>query len=303
MCLTTSVRLALDTCAVRAHIHQDLERPDLKLIGENRDLVLVSISEVAVAELLIALLENRITWGDWTQRIHELNSVLDPEMPILPGGPMLAAMAGLFTESEFNIDDGKSHGQAMWRLLVSATSPDDLKRGIKYQDSQGTHLIKADLALAKNVVSEERDRWIKFIDKMKCLAKDAGWSPEKVKAIVLVELQPKSGEAPDFAVKLDLLGHFLADRISHAAQSDSSYDPTSKKRKNDGIDISLLYLFALPAIICTVDKWFIGRVQEAESPQSSQIITITELNAHLRNGTLNQCIKPCSCDSAEATGH
>lgn len=284
-----TIRLALDTCAVRAHVHQDAERPDLTLLAGQKG-VLVSISDVASAELLIALLENRIPWDAWTKRIQELSTVLDPELPILPGGRQLAEMAGLVPSVGASVDDAKAHSRALWRLLASATSPDDLKRGTTYTDSRGTQGIKADLPTAQQVITDERQGWIKFIDKMKSFVTQGGWSLNKVQAIVTAGLQPQAGESSDLAAKLDALSRFLSGRIHQAAEPHEPYDPAGKKRKNDGIDLSLLYALAFPAVICTTDQWFINRVRESGSPQATQIVTVVELNELLRKGTIGTAL-------------
>src|SRR4051812_28905446 len=114
-----AVRLALDTCAVRSHVHQDTVRPDLESLARQRGQVLVSISDVAAAELLVALLEGRIPWDAWKERVRQLDSILDPDLPILPGGRQLAEMAGLSAGDVAAIDDAKEHGRAYWRLLAS----------------------------------------------------------------------------------------------------------------------------------------------------------------------------------------
>jgi hypothetical protein len=195
-------------------------------------------------------------------------------------------MAGLSSGQGAAVEDAKEHGRAYWRLLASATCPDDLMRGTTYEVPCGMQRIKADLAHAQRVINEERQGWVKFIEKMKGFVTKGAWSLEKVREIVLKGLLPNEGEPADSADKLDALRHFLTGRIYQAAPEEEPYDPTSKKRKNDGIDLSLLYALAFPAIICTTDQWFINRVRESASTQALQVITVAELNQRLAQGSL-----------------
>lgn len=86
--------VVFDTCTVRAVIHGCATALDeLGQIGALRTKARFRIADPAVAELLLALRENRIAWTDWKKRVHCIGGILDQEMPIMPGGKELSEMA------------------------------------------------------------------------------------------------------------------------------------------------------------------------------------------------------------------
>ena len=86
------IRVLLDTCAIRSHIHRQPLLLPVEALRARSELVKVSIADSAMAELFEQRVEDRVP--DWNDRIHEIDSILDPNQPIFPGGDGLGRPAG-----------------------------------------------------------------------------------------------------------------------------------------------------------------------------------------------------------------
>ena len=69
-------------------------------------------------------------------------------------------------------------------------------------------------------------------------------------------------------------------------KGEEQYDPTSKKKKNDGIDLDMLQYLAAPMLICVDDDKFTNAVKNSGSYQREWMLTPIELAEACRKGTL-----------------
>jgi hypothetical protein len=284
------VRLVLDTSAVRKHLHRDADRIDLEMIRKNRDDLLVSLPDIAPAELVKQLLEASIKWGEWG-RIAELDALLDPVMPVIAGGRELALISGLFPVADFDEEDSRRYYKAGWNLLVRSRSRSALSRGIEYRDRRGRRRrrkLRAEPNHIDQVFEDERRGWKEFLDEMKGIPGLAEQPRAEIGRIVDLAMTPGAGEAADLPDKLEAQRRILARYIAEYLRKKEPYNPVSPKNKGDIIDFTMLMVLALPdTVICTADEnTLIKRLREGGSNQLRRVITPQELNQHLNEGTL-----------------
>ena len=98
---------------------------------------------------------------------------------------------------------------------------------------------------------------------------------------------------PPLRVRADILIKFLVEMIAHRTQSESSYNPESHAKKNDGIDLLLTFSFILPAILCTADEKFAAKLKRLVSHQVNWIYTPNQLAEDWEHKTVANLQWPC----------
>jgi hypothetical protein len=88
-------RILLDTVIARKVLHGDADAIDIDALGRAKGAHPISLAEGAFAELTRQIVEGRIPLRDVVRRAARLDAVLDPHMPVAPGGIDLATLAGL----------------------------------------------------------------------------------------------------------------------------------------------------------------------------------------------------------------
>lgn len=95
---------------------------------------------------------------------------------------------------------------------------------------------------------------------------------------------------PDITIRAELLLKYLATIVARSAKTKEPYNPTSSKRKNDGIDFLFLLGLVLPARICSKDSLKI--IKGLDSFQSNWIQTPDEIAIQWRDDMLTKLSWP-----------
>lgn len=281
------IRVLLDTCAIRSHIHQ---HPWLLPISELRarlDVIKVSIADSAMAELFEQRVQNRIP--NWNERIGEIDSILDPEQPVFPGGSELAVLSGTQLGEEPNREDRTQYYRTGWQLLRDAGDLSELQRPHTFKTSDGrTMRITLDPGRLQNVMADERDAWVAFIERMEnILGPDTSPTRKQILDIAQTGLRSQQPtDPPDIADKLDGVVQVLASFIHMRTTGSTPYNPRAEHRRGDVFDWSLLFALPLPAIICTADTTFVNRFRALNSHQASQVVNMEEFSDRVANDSL-----------------
>src|SRR5690242_10616618 len=122
------VRILLDTCTVRNHLHASGNQLDLGAIRSSTEQLRFSLPGGAGVELLEQLTEGRLPWLEWINGIPAIDSILDQRWPLLPTGRQLAAIAGTQTDLAIDIEAERRHLRAVWEVQRHARSTSDLLR-------------------------------------------------------------------------------------------------------------------------------------------------------------------------------
>lgn len=99
------VRIVLDTCTIRNHLHESGQRLDFEAIEASSDQLRLSVAGGAGFELLEQLTEGRLAWSEWP-KISTVTPHLDDRWPLLPTGRQLAALSGTQTDIDIDAEAG-----------------------------------------------------------------------------------------------------------------------------------------------------------------------------------------------------
>lgn len=281
------IRVLLDTCAIRSHIHQGPFLLPVDAVRARLESMKVSIADSAMAELLEQRVANRVP--DWDRRVGEIDSILDTDQPIFPGGNELARLAGTQLGEEPDRADRLRYYREGWQLLRDARDIAELQRPRTYKTADGRAMqIRLDLDTLHRVMDDERNGWIAFIERMKDLiGAETNMTREQILAIMHNGLRPTAPTDPaDIASKLDGVVQVLASFIYLGLNGATPYNPRREKRRGDVFDWTLLFALPLPAIVCTADKKFVNRFRSLNSRQASQLVTMEEFSRHTEDDTL-----------------
>lgn len=281
------VRIVLDTCTVRNHLHRTGKQLDFGAIKSSTEQLRFSLPGGAGVELLEQLTEGRLSWQEWTNGIPAIDAILDERWPILPTGRQLAAIAGTQTDISIDIEAERRHLRAVWRLQRYSQSTADLQRGGWYEGADGQRYgIKLELPKLQSAGTAERDSWKNYIRHIQALLPSLGVqqaSEADILALMKLNQGTYPGDPPDLGEKLDTVARMIARLVSQALKKKAPYNPDADKRRGDAFDISLLFYVPLPSVICTADEKFVNRLRDTGAPQSRQVASVDELNEHVRS--------------------
>jgi hypothetical protein len=285
------VRVVLDTSGVRQHVHGNRNLAnDLKPYVTN-GAILVSIPDTCVAELLMQLLEGRVAWEDWRSRVSGLNEILDPDMPVLPGGSELAFKVGLTTVAPpTDLDDGVV-SRALWEALRDANTLDDLSKPLKVTiPGRGDATVHLDAANAQRIVQTYRDYWPNWIEFIKASFGIAPPNAESIRATVERGVLSLFGGQQGFVEKIDAMVKLLAHYVDISINAREPYNPSSDRRRGDWFDYLMLMSLGLPAVLCTTDQKLINKLKLLKSSQADMVLNIDGLLERLAAGNLKDLV-------------
>lgn len=278
------VRVVLDTCAVRNHIHGNGSLP-VEEIRRYPNEVRVSIHDVAFSEFIIDLNDGHVNWTDWLDVAADFRAMIDPEFPVLLSGRDLATLAGL-VESEAEDDQLPPHDISFtsWRFLLNAQRPEDLGRERVVRTTDNVEMkVCLNIDAARDHIEQSREFWAEYIDAISALPGEV----TRLEILKLLEgaITGRYGEVLDeLRPSLQLLSHYI-DIARH------NYNPESDKRKNDYLDFQILFSLALGnAVICTEDKRMHSTLKFVKAPEARRVISIEELKRRLGEKTLSELI-------------
>jgi hypothetical protein len=287
------VRVLLDTCAVRKHIHGDDDSIDIPAVRARLTEYKVSIPGSTFAELIEQLLDKRLGFLDWSSAVGKLDTVLDPNWPCLPNGKELAYLAGTYTRQRIDIAEERPFMQACWKHLREADCWTRLTRW-PYMFKTPTGELKGNVLREdrlRTVMKDQRDGWVDYIHEMQSrlpqVARgDTGKCERALVDLMNADFGTDPNDAPEVAYKLDAMIRMLAKFTSLAIQKRDAYNPEGNNRRGDVFDLELLFALPLPAIVVTADEKFVNRLREIGAEHAGQVVTIAEFNQHVRAGTL-----------------
>ncbi|EAU64666.1 hypothetical protein STIAU_1379 [Stigmatella aurantiaca DW4/3-1] len=274
-------RIILDTNIVR-YIIQGSTNPenvlDLVDLGRLKGDHKVSIADAAWAELLEALVRHTggMSSEEWARNVGQFGAVLDPELPILPGGRELAILSGLVASPEFKFSEVAPFYRAVWGYTSGATSAEDLLKSYTYKTEDGREYVigPLDFSSPMKVFGERAAKWETYISNV---ALGIPLDLEQHVAAV------RSGLAVDMPMQaVDRLGLFVHAVAHYAVEANNPARPYEADI-NDAVDLDILYAATLPAVVCTTDKRLQRIARNTGSSEGWRVMTPSELLAWLRN--------------------
>ena len=288
------VRILLDTCTIRNHLHTVGKQLDISAIRCSTEQLRFSLPGGVGVELLEQLTEGRVSWSEWENGMPVIDSILDQRWPLLPTGRQLAAIAGTQTDIDIDIEAERRHLRAVWRLQRHSKNTADLERGGWYEGADGQrYAIKLELPKLHSTATAEREAWKNYIHHIQTLLPLLGVpQPSEADILALMKMNQGKypGDPPDLGDKLDSVGRMIARLVSQSLKTKSPYNPDTEKRRGDAFDISLLFYVPLPSVICTADEKFVNRLRNTGAPHSRQVVSIEEFNDVVRHGDVGSLV-------------
>lgn len=224
-----------------------------------------SLADGACAELLTAHARGKsITDDELRTIINAIEPFLNPDVPVMLGKVDLMSMIG------------ETEAPAEWEAEVRTLSR---RAWQTVKASVSTSLDKRISAEAE--LQEDRDDWIGAFAKF-----DAGYEewlsedPSREQQFPLhpyehplLDLQFTSlatrsvQRHPTMAVRADLQLRYEWRQWMRSRQDKDGYNPSSKKKRNDGVDLDMYPYLMLPAFVVAEDGGFHARLSDIKSPQ------------------------------------
>jgi len=269
------LRVVLDTSVVRKLSHADADAIDVASLLALPGRPPFSIADGAVLELLDDLVNGALTFERWRATTATLKPLLDPAMPVAPGGRDLAEIWGGGPGPRHDGIDAARHSREIWQHLSVAVNERDLTRRHVYVQHDGV-AIEVQL-IAHRVPANVESAGAFYAGWFPRIVADArGKERDEIAALILAGLSSKMGLTD--ALRLDLATRYMASRAADAARRKGAYKPT----RNDALDLELLFTIPMPAIVCTNDKKFVRVVRSLGSPDGRLVLTPAELLDGLR---------------------
>ena len=218
-----------------------------------------SLVDGALTELLAQRSRGALTPEECRRISERLETFLNPQLPIMPGKRDLMGMLQM-SEHPWDEDECRLLSLSGWEMLKHCAEFD------YQQDSP------------EWVLQEERDDWIDFFNSWQKAvdeinAKDPS-TPVDLEAMSTAMLRGMAkaqdswaSPPPSMSVRLHLQSRYLCRQFIRMQKPKDAYDPTSKKKRNDGIDADLYRYLPLPALIVTEDKGFLTGLSDIDSFQ------------------------------------
>jgi hypothetical protein len=277
--VSPSERIILDTAVVRE------DALDLNALGRVAGNHPVSLADGAVIELVHWMRSSgkRSAFPVWPDRARRYAEVLDPTMPIAPGGHELAALAGLRDfEPGFSAENLREYSREVWKFLAGVKNATDLDKPYIFRLSN--QKVTFDVRPTSPVLKRTGDEWAALALRVGELLRSADRSSVTDGELrkLFVQNLAANGEVRHVD-RLDLVIAALARRTYEAAFLGASPKPGVS---NDALDFSLLFSVALPAVVCTSDQHFVNFVRQLKSRDSNKVMSPDELLVWLATGKL-----------------
>lgn len=285
--LTQPVRIVLDTSAVRTWVRAEAGALDMASLASLKGNHPVSIADSAVIELVHWFQSpnaRRSAFPHWSHKSQGLTGLLDPDMPIAPGGHEAAALAGLGTfKAGYSAEGFQSFSREVWSALAAVKSANDLHTGHTYRTSSGRR-ASFNLQAMAQALSKAAQGWAGYMARMKSLIPpkidDVELQVSDVRALLEHGLLASGDFDADQVSKLELVACSLAQRTFEAIRG---YTP-DPAQSNDALDFNLLFILPLPAVICTNDLRFIRWLRQLPTNEAEKVMSPTELFHWLQTG-------------------
>lgn len=250
--------VVLDTSPARNLAHASAPPPWVMTFGEMaRKGYSFSLSDNAFAELISQVASGAITREQAARMLEQLKTFLSPRLPILPGKRDLYALIGSSeVASGWSIDQVRALSVQSWELLNRANS------------AVGGKPLSADEEL-----QSERETWFAIFEKLG--ESDVTNEPlnEYEHGQLTIALTGSDSKVPELSpplsVRWDLQMRLLWRQYVRSKKASEPYDPTSPKKRNDGIDFDLFHYLLLPALVVATDSGFFEKLVDIKSYQKA----------------------------------
>jgi hypothetical protein len=269
-------RILLDTIVVNNILCEHPSALDVQALKEGVGAHPISLADGAFAEIARGLATRKIPVERWARRIAVINDILDPELPVAPGGTELAAFIGLRPMCGIDFEGMRAYYRGVWAYLCSRRTPADLEKSGSYTDAAGRrYAVKLDAAHIESVFEDVGLKWANWVQEAgaklsKLLHGGEQIDEEELRQLIRVFLGMDMKDAE--LDKLDLAVRVIAARTREAAVN--GYRPT---KPNDAIDFDLLWALPLPAIVCTQDTRLIQLATRTGSADAWRLMTPSAL--------------------------
>jgi hypothetical protein len=234
-----------------------------------------SLSDAATVELLVQVRSGRIPLDGYERMIGLCKTFLNEQLPMIPGKIDLEAIIGINNDPEF-IEETKYLSHHAWTQLQNPSSayPHD-----------GPPL--------EELLDEEREEWGSFLYRIAGISLSYGidiWEsdPETAHELLATLLGKhsfiKAEIEPSMSVRMHLETRYRLRQMFRSAKLIEPYTPSSKKNRNDGIDVDMFRYLILPAFVIAEDSGFFGSLQGIESFQREWFIRPEDLARRWING-------------------
>lgn len=216
-----------------------------------------SLADNAFAELISQIASGAITTQQAVTMLGHLKTFLNPNLPILPGKRDIKALIGAAEEnSDWSIEEVRALSARCWGVLNSVS----MTAGAKGPSADGD-------------LQTEREDWIAFFTKFGKYKETGEPLNEYEHSHLNLALTSCDDEepklSPPLSVRWDLKVRLLWRQYVRSKKASEPYDPTSPKKRNDGIDFDLYDCLLLPALIVATDSGFFEKIADLKSYQKA----------------------------------
>lgn len=197
----------------------------------------IRIPETTFFEFTLDLIDGSVPFNLWLKHRKKINKILD-SIKIQPMGIDLGVELDTYKTKKEKISND-IYWITLWKLIYSPKNKKDLFNSIFYNDNGVTKSIYINKQLAEETLNESRDQWIDYINQILNLGTD-----EKLENIIKIY----KAEFEQY-YHVDKIEDFIfgISYITFLCNGKSSYNPSSKSRKNDTFDFSFLQLLPIPS--------------------------------------------------------
>lgn len=274
MC-NTMKRIALDTGVARELCYKE---PSWFSAFEEmvKDGWSFHLTDVCIGEILAARERKAITDKQWAKGVKRLERLLSEYFPCLPGKRDLFHLCGFRDDED---PDKEIHSEeylinysrAVWETLRKPMFAKGRSTAITFMVGGTKMVCPIQPENATQVIEEERAGWIEMMTRNP--TPDFNYAKDIMEKKAHFDSWAKTDGLP-MSVRGDILAHVEVEWERRLA---SGYNPSSPKRRNDGMDFLLNYTFLWPALLVTTDKNYRDFLRGLESYQSGWIYLPIEL--------------------------
>lgn len=249
----------------------------------------ICLSEVAFLELVAFFKRNPESWANWRAVRPRFAAILSPTTPLITGGNELFASAGITLTAAREIAMSRVVRDVLclrlWASIRTAESVADVRA--EFRDAIHSKVYMLNVAKVAEVLDDERRDWVTRFAEMRADVEErgalfgpgdvAGRQHEKRCEELRAFLDRLSESDPRASVRLDAMVCVWADLSSRALLEEPTYNPATKKKRNDSLDYELLRCLGLPAAICTGDGKFREMVERSGTWQRAWLVDPKDL--------------------------
>lgn len=246
----------LDTSAARNLAHTPTTPSWVEIFAKmSRNNYSFSLADNAFAELYAQIVSGSITSEEVLIMKCRLETFLNKKLPILPGKMDISALIGADKPtSNWSTYEVFELSSRAWDFLINAS------------------ITEASNHTSTNVeLQSDREAWISIFEELgKCATTGEPLHEYKHtqldKAFILIaNTAPRL--SPPLSIRADLQIRLLWRQYVRSKKRSKAYNPTSPKKKNDGVDFDLYFYFYLPGLIVTTDEGFFKKIEDIDSFQ------------------------------------